>query len=237
MMRTLAIARRDFASYFLTPTGYVVTALFLLFTGIMFLAGFQAGATATMRPVFEYGAWALLFVGPAISMRMVSEELRSGTAEMLLTSPVSELTVIFGKFLAGVLFLIVMLLPSGVYVWALEMYGRPDYGELAAGYIGVVCAGMAYLASGLFASTLSSSQLVAFMVAVFFWLVLSIGSKMLPAYLPEEWARLVANLDPDARLRDFAIGLIDTANIAFFAGLTIFFLAAAGKSLEARRWR
>jgi ABC-2 type transport system permease protein len=236
-MRTLAIARRDFASYFLTPTGYVVTALYLLFTGGFFLYGFQPGQTATMRPVFEYGAWALLFIGPAISMRMISEEMRTGTAEMLMTAPVSEFSVIMGKFIAASWFLLVMLVPTVVYVVALEMYGRPDYGELSAGYMGVVCAGLAYLASGLFASTLTSSQLVAFMVALFFWLVLSVGAKMLPAYLPEPWSQLAVALDPDLRLRDFAIGLIDTANIAFFAGIAVFFLAAAVKSLEARRWR
>ena len=237
MSRTLAIARRDFASYFLTPTGYVVTALYLLFTGGFFLYGFQPGQTATMRPVFEYGAWALLFIGPAISMRMISEEMRTGTAEMLMTSPVSETSVIAGKFIAAAWFLVVMLLPTGVYVMALELYGRPDYGELASGYLGVFCAGLAYLASGLFASTLTSSQLVAFMVALFFWLVLSVGAKMVPAYLPEPWAQIAVLLDPDLRLRDFAIGLIDSANIVFFAAIAVFFLAAAVKSLEARRWR
>jgi ABC-2 type transport system permease protein len=236
-MRTLAIARRDFAAYFLTPVGYVVTALYLLFTGAFFLYGFQGGHIATMRPVFEYGAWALLFIGPAISMRMFSEELRSGTAEMLMTAPVGENAVVAGKFLAASWFLLVMLLPTGVYVIALEIYGRPDYGELAAGYLGVFCAGLAYLASGIFASTLTSSQLVAFMVALFFWLALSVGAKLAPQYLPGDWARVAAAIDPDLRLRDFAIGLIDTANIAFFAAIALFFLAGAAKSLEARRWR
>jgi len=236
-MRTLAIARRDFASYFLTPTGYVVTALYLLFTGLLFWNDFEPGQIATMRSVFSYSTWALLFIGPAITMRMISEEVRTGTAEMLMTAPVSECSVIMGKFIAASWFLVVMLVPTVVYVVALEMYGRPDYGELSAGYIGVVCAGLAYLASGLFASTLTSSQLVAFMVALFFWLVLSVGAKMLPAYLPEPWSQLAVALDPDLRLRDFAIGLIDTANIAFFAAIAVFFLAAAVKSLEARRWR
>lgn len=237
MSRMLAIARRDFASYFLTPVGYIVTAMYLLFTGGFFLYAFRQGEVTTLRPVFEYGTWVLLFVGPAVTMRMLSEESRTGTLEMLLTTPVREVEVILGKFAAAKMFLIVMLLPTLLYVLALEMHGRPDYGELLCGYLGVFLAGTAYVASGLLASTLTSSQLVAFLSALFFWLVLGVGTKLLPPYLPEFWARVVVRFDPDLRLRDFAIGLIDTSNVVFFIGMTVVFLVAATRMLESRRWR
>ena len=236
-MRALAIARRDFASYFLAPSGYIITALYLLFTGAFFIAGFQQGQTSTMRPVFEYSTWLLLFIGPAITMRMISEETRMGTMEMMMTAPVRERDVIFGKFIAAMMFLVVMLVPTSVFVTALELYGRPDYGELTCGYLGVVLAGTAYIAGGLFASTLTTSQAVAFMLALFFWLVLSVGTKFLPSYLPEPWGGIVIKTDPDLRLRDFAIGLLDTGNIVYFLSFTFVFLFAAVKSLQSRRWR
>ncbi|MGI9013947.1 MAG: ABC transporter permease subunit [Phycisphaerales bacterium] len=234
---TTAIARRDFASYFLTPAGYIITALYLLFTAGFFIYGFQQGQTASMRPVFEYGAWLLLFIGPAITMRMMSEEMRMGTMEMLITAPLREREIVLGKFIAALAFLFVMLLPTAVFVVALELYGRPDYGELGCGYLGLLLAGTAYIASGIFASTTTGSQVVAFLLALFFWLVLSIGTKLLPPYLPGDWGRWLIMFDPDLRFRDFAIGLVDTANIVFFLGLTVVFLVAATKSLEARRWR
>jgi len=234
--RALAIAKRDFIAYFFTPTGYIVTALFLFVSGIFFFAGFQQGSTASMRPVFQFGTWMLLFIGPAISMRMISDELRTGTIEMLMTSPLAEWQVIAGKFLAGATFLIVMLAPTLIYTVGLEIFGRPDYGELACGYLGVFLAGLAYIACGLFASTLSASQVVAFLLALFFWLVLGVGAKMLPAYTSGVWTNICIALDPDLRLRDFSIGWIDTANIIYFLGFAIVFLGAAVKSLEARRW-
>ena len=134
MSRSLAIAGRELRAYFLSPTGYVVAALFLLLLGIVFIVrAFDQGQPASLRPVFDIGAWVLLFICPAISMRAISEERRLGTFEALMTCPVSETEVILGKFGAGVGLLCVILAPTALYVLALELYGRPDYGELASG--------------------------------------------------------------------------------------------------------
>ena len=236
-LRVMAIGRRDLAAYFLSPSGYIITALFIFVTGIFFIRGFEQGQTASMRPVFDIGIWVLLFVGPAITMRAISDEVRMGTYEMLMTSPLSEFELILGKFIAAVIFMAIMLVPTIGYVIALELHGRPDYGELICGYLGLSLAGTAYLASGILASAVAGSQVVAFLAALFFWLLLSIGTKLLPPYAGEQWAGLVVALDPDLRLRDFAIGLIDTANVAYFLALTAVFLLAAVKVLEVRRWR
>src|SRR5690606_34131428 len=145
--------------------------------------------------------------------------------------------VVLGKFFAALGFLLVMLVPTLALVWALELYGRPDYGELASGYLGMMLAGAAYLASGILASTLTTSQMAAFLVTLFFWIALSIGAKVLPGYLPEPWATAAFAVDPEPRLRDFAIGLIDTSHVVYFVSLTAVFLVAAVRSLETRRWR
>jgi ABC-2 type transport system permease protein len=125
----------------------------------------------------------------------------------------------------------------------LEAYGRPDYGELACGYLGVILAGSAYLASGVLASTLTSSQVVAYLVTVFFWLILLLATsllpqvELLPAVWRDAWSGALFALDPNPRLRDFAIGLVDTADVVYFGSVTILLLIASVRSLDARRWR
>lgn len=239
MSRTATLAGRELRSYFQSPAGYIIIALFMLLAGLVFTAkAFRQGQPASMRPVFEWGTWLLLIICPAISMRAIAEERRIGTFEMLMTAPVNEAQVIVGKFLAAVAFLACMLLPTLVFVALLEWYGRPgpDYGELTCGYLGLLLAGAAYLASGLLASTLTASQVLAFLLTLIFWLVLSIGAKLLPQHLSEPWATAAFALDPDPRVRDFAIGLIDSSNVVYFASLAVVFLIAASRSLEARRW-
>ena len=237
-MRIGTIAARELPAYLLSPAGYVITALFLLITGFLFaFAGFEQGQTASLRPTFDVITWVLLFICPAVAMRTISEELRSGTFEALMTAPVTEAEVVMGKFLGSAAFLVLMLLPTGMYVVALELYGRPDYGELLCGYLGVILAGAAYLAGGILASTLTSSQVVAFLLSVFFWVALVFSTKLLPARLDDNWAELVRALDPDLRLGNFSIGLLDTSDVVYFLSMTALFLTAAVKSLQVRRLR
>ncbi len=238
MNRVIALAGREVRSFFLAPTGYIIIGLFLLMSGVVFVVrSFDQGQPASLRPVFEWGTWMLLFVCPAISMRAISEERRLGTFEMLMTCPVSEAQVILAKFFAAVVFLLVMLASTSVFVIALEMHGRPDYGEMLCGFLGMALVGAAYLASGILASCLTNSQVVAFLLTLFFWMGLSVAAKSLPGYLAEPWGSAAFAADPDPRLRDFAIGLVDTSNVVYFVSLTWLFLLASVKSLEVRRWR
>ncbi len=238
MTRIRTIAARELPAYLLSPAGYVITALFLLITGFLFaFAGFEQGQTASLRPTFDVITWVLLFICPAVAMRTISEELRSGTFEALMTAPVTEAEVVMGKFLGSAAFLILMLLPTGIYAVALELYGRPDYGELLCGYLGVILAGAAYLAGGILASTLTSSQVVAFLVSVLFWVALVFSTKLLPARMDDSWAEFVRALDPDLRLGNFSIGLLDTSDVVYFLSMTALFLTAAVKSLQVRRLR
>ena len=237
MSRVVALSARELRSYFLSPVGYIIIALFTLLAGLIFVFfTFEPGQPATIRAVFSWGTWVLLFVCPAISMRSISEERRQGTYETLMTSPISESEVIIGKFAASLLFLLLMFVPTGAIVAVLEIYGAPDYGELACGYLGMTLAGSTYLASGMLASALTTSQIVAFLVPLFFWLLVNLGCKLLPPYLSESWANFVALCDSDQRLRDFTIGLLDTSNVIFFVTLTLVFLITASRVLQSRRW-
>ncbi len=238
MRQILAVGTRELRSYLYSPAGYIIITLFLVFVGLLFAYGVMVqGQPATLRIVFDWITLALFVLCPAIAMRTISEELRTGTFEALMTAPVSETTVILGKFFGSALFLLLMLVPTTLYIVALEMYGRPDYGEILCGYLGVVLAGAVYLAGGILASTLSSSQVLALLLSWFFWAGLFLGTLLLPSRVNERWADIVIALNPVLRLNDFAIGLVDTSNVVYFLSLTVLFLIGAVKSLQVRRLR
>ncbi|MEM7229562.1 MAG: ABC transporter permease [Planctomycetota bacterium] len=237
MSRAMTIAGREWRAYFLSTSGYVITALFALFAGLFFVRyAFANGQVASMRPVFASGTWILAFIAPAITMRLLSEEFRMHTYETLITAPVRHGDIIVGKYLGAMGLLIIMLAPTLVFMVLLERYGRPDYGEVACGYLGLLLAGSAYVASGLFVSTLTSSQPVSFLVTMFFWITIGLGTKELPAMVPDWLATFVYAADPELRLRDFTIGLIDSSNVVYFVAITAFFLIASMQSLAARKW-
>ncbi len=244
MSAVRAIAGRELRAFFLTPGGYVIAALYMLVNGWLFVRYiFNPGEVATLRPIFTFSMLAFMLICPAVTMRMISEELRLGTLETLLTSPVRSAEIIFGKYLAALGFLAILLAPTLVFVVALEVYGRPDYGELACGYLGVLFAGSVYLASGILASTLTASQVVAYLITVLFWIIVLLGTKGLlqTDVLPVAWQERVGDVviaaDPTMRLVDFAIGLFDSAHVVYFASLTLVLLIAAVGFLETRRWR
>ncbi len=244
MSAVRAIAGRELRVFFLTPGGYVVAALYLLVNGWLFVRYvFNPGEMATLRHVFAFSMLAFMLICPAVTMRMISEELRLGTIETLMTGPVRSAEIIFGKYLAALGFLSLLLAPTLVFVVALEVYGRPDYGELVCGYLGVLLAGSVYLASGILASTLTASQVVAYLITVLFWIIVLLATKgvlqtdLLPGAWQERVADVVIAADPAMRLADFAIGLFDSAHVVYFGSLTLVLLIASAGSLETRRWR
>ena len=265
MTSALTIARRELMSYLVTPVGYVVTALFLFFTSLIYFGvapllldgGFSPGQPASLRLFFQVGIWVFFLVGPVISMRTISEEIRTGTLESLMTAPVSEGQVIFGKYLGSLGFFVVMLVPTLVYVFALERFGRPDYGEVLSGYLGLLLVASAFLASGILASTLTSSQVLACITTIFFWLIVIALTIVFPQVIaiaegalavederPLVDAALAVSQSasgfleagsPIARLRGFVDGLVDSFGVVYFLSLTGVFLFAAVKSLSLRR--
>jgi len=233
---TRAVAMREFASYFRVPLGWVVIALFTLLSGVLFAITLEPGAPASLRAFFGLATWTMLFVAPAVSMRLLSEEARAGTLEILTTSPVTSASVALGKYLGACGFLVAMLAPTLVYVGALEAVADPDYGPVLSGYLGLLLSGMVYLAVGLLASALTASQTSAFLGCLFTLLLLRIGSLQ-GGSLPEPWSDLAFALSLDLRVEDFAKGVVDLGGVAFFLAASMWFVALAGVALEARRWR
>jgi len=232
-----AIARREFAAFFRLPTGWVVVALYLLLSGIVFAATLRPGEPASLRSFFYMSSWLLLFVAPAVSMRLVSEEVRTGTLEPLMTAPVSDWAIGVGKYAGGLGFLVVMALPTLLYVGLLEWVSDPDYGPILAGYVGLLLVGMLYIAIGLLASAATSSQTVAFLGTLFFLLLAQAATTQGAAYLGPPFDKPLYAASVQLRLGDFAKGMIDTGHVVFFAAGSAWFVALSVLVLQSRRWR
>ncbi|MDP7087209.1 MAG: ABC transporter permease [Phycisphaerales bacterium] len=239
MRRMSTIAWRELRAFYLAPAGWIVPALFLFGSGLVFMQSvFHAGYPASVRAVIGFNAIFLLLAGPAIVMGSICEERRRGTLALLQSSPCSAWDVIAGKWLGAMGILFVLVLPTLLQVILLEVYGRPDLGEVGSGYLGLILLGGAVLASGILASTLVSSQAVAFLVTCIGWILVSVVLELaLPKVLGPTWRGVLVEFDPLQRLSDFTMGLVDSANVAYFVSVTIVMLIGAGAVLRIGRSR
>jgi ABC-2 type transport system permease protein len=238
MNPTLTIARREFVSYFYSPIAYVALCVFVLLAGILFLTStFIPGEQASLRWTFFYIVWVLIAVVPAISMRLVAEELRSGNIETLMTSPVSDRHVVVGKWLGGLGFFAALLSPTLVFVLLLSLYGTPEYGPIFTGYLGMLLVGGLYMAIGVFASVTTRNQIIAFLLTVFIILLFTVITYFLPRAVPAAWTAPMYYINVNEQYDDFSKGLVDTSNFIYFFGGIFLFLTLATATLESRKWR
>jgi ABC-2 type transport system permease protein len=249
-MRKIGImAKRELAGYFHSPLAYVVGALFLCACGFKFAAppGFWGGSRemfilvpnqpASLKGLFEMMAMAMIVAAPLLSMRLVSEEVRAGTVETLLTAPITDTEVILGKFCGVFLFYLTLLAGTLVFLLLMAIFAQPDYGVAVMGYLGMALLGAAFLAVGLFASTLTRYQILAATVAIVILAILGLLTEPMAANLPAPFNRGVANLDAMRYVRQFSRGLFDSRGLVYFLSLTAGFLFLSVKTLESRRWR
>lgn len=240
MRTTAAIAMRELVSLFRVPVGWVVIALWLFLWALLF---FQVclvpGQPATLRPLFAISSWLLLPVAPAISMRLFSEELRSGGIEPLMTSPIGEGAMALGKFLGAVMFLALMLAPTVVFVGVLWHYADPppDPGPILAGYLSLLLLGGLFLAVGMLFSSLTSSQTLAFLGSLLFMLLWMLATTQGVRMAPDRLRPALEAMSLETRLGDFAKGVIDTGHIVFFIAVSGLFVCLTTASLASRRWR
>lgn len=240
MDRTLTIAKRELTSLFYSPVAYVVLALFALGTGLIFLGlEFAPGEEATLRTTFNYVVGFLVFLVPAISMRLLSEEYRAGSIETLMTSPVSDGQVVVGKWLGAMGFYLALLCPMLVFTGLLEVFGRPDYGPIAAGFLGLLLVGGLYLAIGAFASSVTESQIIAFLLTVFIIAVFTFLLSSLPyaQFVSPAWRSGLFYAGVYRHFQEFGKGVVQLGGLVYFISGIGFFLFLATLMLESRRWR
>ena len=231
MRQAIPIFKKEFKSYFVSPIAYIVIAIFLLVTGWFFFATFFLVGQANLRNFFSLLPIIFSFVIPAITMRLVSEELNVGSYELLLTLPVTLTDVVTGKFLAAVAFIIAMLVPTFTYPVTVAALGQLDWGPVVGGYLGAVLLGAAFSAIGLLASALTRNQIIAFIVAMAVCFILTLIDKML-FFLPRSMLGVLAYLGADFHFQNISKGIIDSRDIIYF--LSVCFIGLYGAYLVLR---
>ena len=236
-MNTFNIAWKETKSYFGTPAAYVVGAMFLALTGVFFVSEITAPfAEADVRGIVDWASFFIIFLAPLLTMRLLAEEQKLGTLELLLTSPVRDWEVVIGKYLASLLILAAILAATLYYVLLLYVFGSPDTGPILSGYLGLLLYGAAALAIGLLGSSLSGNQIVAAVVGIAILLMLSYVDRI--GELVEGVVRqIVEGMSMNSHIVDFTRGVIDLSSVVYFLSLTAVFVFLAIRSLETRRWR
>lgn len=239
MNQTLTIAKRELTSLFFSPIAYVAVGVFALIASLLFFLFFGSGEPAEIRNELGWIVWLLAFIIPAISMRLITEEFRSGTIEMLMTAPITDTQLIVGKWLGAMGFLLALFSPLVAHVVVLEINAAPDYGPIVTGFVGLIAVGGLYMAIGTFASAATQNQVIAFLLTLLITGLLSMGMGILASrpFMPDWLQQALFYINVDSQFADFAKGLIDTSNFVYFLSGIALFLFLAVKVLESRRWR
>ncbi|HEX2875166.1 MAG TPA: ABC transporter permease subunit [Polyangiaceae bacterium] len=243
MSPMLIIAKREFRSYFDSPLAYVVICLSFLVLGAFFFlvgGGFWQIDRATVSRMFELAPLGLAFlVVPVITMRLIAEEKRSGTLEMLITLPVKDSDVILGKYLGALGMLMVLVLATAVYPLVMFKWpwnlGPLDTGPVFAGYFGLTLFCATAAAIGLLLSSLTESQSIAFFLTVFALIVLWFTGS-LARWVGGTAGNVLNFIAFDSRLSGFSRGLVDTRDVVFFLSVTATCLVVSFRALERRKW-
>jgi ABC-2 type transport system permease protein len=235
-----AIFKRELRSYFSSPIGFVFIIFFVLVSNSFFfiVQDFFKQGQVSMRYYFAALPWVFLFFVPAVTMRLWAEEKKLGTLEVLLTMPLKEIDVVLGKFFASFAFIFISLSCSITIPITLGILGKPDYGVVLGSYIGALLLGSAYLAIGLYISSLSENQVVAFVIslAVIFTLLL-VG--LAPTQLNQlgAFAHICEYVSLLSHFNNVTRGVIDSRDVIYYLSIVALFLWLNVKNIEARKWR
>jgi len=224
---------KEFMTYFLSPIAYIVISIFLLITGWFFFMVFFLYNQADLRDFFGLLPIIFSFVVPAVTMRLFSEELNVGSYEILLTLPVTSRDVILGKFLASVAFISAMLIPTLAYPITISFIGQLDWGPVAGGYIGAILLAAAFSAIGLFASSLTRNQIIAFIIGLAICFALTLIDKML-FFLPQSLLGIFEYLGADFHFQNISKGIIDIRDILYFLSVSFVGLYGAHLAMEGK---
>ena len=255
MSRLFAIYQRELAYFYNSFVAYVVIAIFVLLGGYFFynlVAFFNMVSMETMQnpvaagrlsitegvlqPLFENLSIVMLFIMPLLTMRLLSEERKSGTAELLFTYPISDWDAILGKYLATLTVFLTMLALTAFFPLLLTRYATPEWGPVLSSYLGLFLLGMAFVAMGLFFSSLSDNQLVAAILTFGFALFFLVIGWITP-FVSANVAATVTQLSILEHFVRFSKGIIDTNDVIYYLNFSLLFLFLCSRVLESNRWR
>ena len=233
MKQAIHIFKKEIRVYFVSPIAYIVISVFLLVMGWFFFTTFFLFSQANLRNFYSLLPITFSFVVPAITMRLFSEELNVGSYEILLTMPVTFLDVVLGKFLAAVVFIMAMLIPTLAYPITVASLGQLDWGPVFGGYIGAVLLGAGFAAIGLFASSLTRNQIVAFIIGMAICFSLTLIDKML-FFLPQSLLGFLQYIGADYHFQNISKGIIDSRDIVYFLSISFVGLYGANLAIQGK---
>jgi len=228
-----ALLLREIKSFFGSPIGYLVIAIFLLLNGL-FLWVFEGdfnilnSGYADLAPFFTLAPWILIFLIPAVTMRSFSDEKKQGTLELLLTKPLSIWQIVNGKFLGALLLIVIAIIPTFIYVYVISGLGMPvgniDMGSTIGSYFGLLFLISAYSSIGIFTSALSDNQIVAFILSVFFCFFFYFGFEGISSYV-SGFDAFISGFGMESHFKSMSRGVLDTRDILYFVSITLLFLS------------
>jgi ABC-2 type transport system permease protein len=228
-----AILKKEINTFFASPIGYLVIAVFLLLNGLflwLFKGDFNVldNGFADLSTFFLLAPWILIFLVPAVTMRSFADEKKQGTLELLLTKPISHLNIVLGKYLGSFVLIVIALIPTVLYVYTISKLGNPegnlDIGSVTGSYFGLLFLVAAYTAIGVFASSLTDNQIVAFIIAIFICFFFYFGFEGLSNYNLFGDAFYIEKLGMESHFKSMSRGVLDTRDIIYFLSITAFFI-------------
>jgi ABC-2 type transport system permease protein len=237
---------KEIKGFLTSLIGYIVMIVFLLMTGL-FLWVFPLEFNvldfgfANLDGLFLLAPFVFLFLIPAITMRSFADERKSGTIELLMTQPLTDIQVVFAKFLAGLVLVIISLLPTLIYYFSVYQLGLPkgnlDSGSIWGSYIGLVFLGASFVSVGIFASSLTDNQIISFILALFISFLLYMGFEFIHTFvLSGKTGLIVQSLGLNAHYSSMSRGVVDSRDLIYFLTTTAFFILLTKVSLESRKW-
>jgi len=242
MVNVPVLAGREFRSYFVSPIAYIVLTVFTLVQGITFSLVFAGDRVSAvdLNQVFQSTvgtcSFLMLFAAPLITMGLIAEESSKGTIESLFSAPVTDGEVVLGKYLAALLFAVVLFLPTLFNVLMMEVVGKPDYGPILSGYMGIFLMSAQFLAIGIFCSSLTRSQVGAGIISVAILMSLWIAGYLF-GEPTNPVAKFALRLSPFDHLSGFVNGVIDTRDVVYYVTTSVLFLFFTLRVVESRKWR
>lgn len=228
------IAKREFLTSFHSPVAYILLVLYVVIAAYFFTGGLFESSQASLRSFFSIMPVVFLVIMPGVSMRLLAEERKSGTLELLVTLPVRDTEIVLGKFFAALAFLITLLVASIVFPITVAWLGDPDWGPIIGGYLALLFLGGTFLSIGLFASSLTRNQVVALVISFVVCLVLLVMAES-AGYIPGFLGHLLEQFSISVHFINISRGVLDTRDIIYYLSMIVFFLFLTVRSLGARK--
>lgn len=234
MNNILIIIRKELKHYFNAPMAYVIMIAFLLINGWFFSSGFFINNQATLRSYFNMAPLIMIFFIPAFAMRLIAEEKKQGTIELMVTLPITDIQIVLGKFIGALAFFGITLLSTLVFALTAANLGDLDWGPVLGGYTGLFLMGGVLISIGIFCSSLTSNQIVAFIISFLGGFALFLLGKVL-SYMPLGLVNLIDFLGFDSHFTNISKGIIDTRDLLYYFSLIFLMLFLTWQSLLNRK--